>query len=163
MDCTEIRFEMAEEGLLEPLVITEEADIRSCTAFTVQSCCGETALIKEEEQSGGDVNDENKAGEMCLQEPNLEKQQANTEGNQTGEVVDEEDKPEETLNTSDGQSRVDSESIEEADEVTKINEKPEKPLDTEEKDFRKINFSEQQCGETQSHEEDPKKVCKLLF
>lgn len=186
MDGAEIKVEMAEEGLLEPLVITEEGDIAdrvtergaaSGTAVIIQSCSVDVALNKEDKQTGEDKNDEKTAGEMCLEEQNLEKQQVQTEQNQTGEVgVDEKDKPqddnpEETENINDGQNKGDTECVGQKDKVMRINEKPEKPSDEEEGDtqndfqvaIKKLNFCEQQREATGGQEDDSKGVCNLSF
>lgn len=186
MDCTEIKVEMAEDGLLEPLVITEEGDIAegvaergtvSVTAVIIQSCSGESALNKEEKQTGENESEESIASKMCLEEQNLDKQQAEIEENQTGAVVvdekdkPEDDKPEESENIKDGQNKGVNESIGQTDKGMSINEKPEKTGDTEEKDtqndpevdIKRLNPSEQQPEGTQTQEEDSKKVCKLSF
>ncbi|XP_026229094.1 uncharacterized protein LOC113170971 [Anabas testudineus] len=184
MDGAEIKVEMAEEGLLEPLVITEEGDIAdrvtergaaSGTAVIIQSCSVDVALNKEDKQTGEDKNDEKTAGEMCLEEQNLEKQQVQTEQNQTGEVgVDEKDKPqddnpEETENINDGQNKGDTECVGQKDKVMRINEKPEKPSDEEEGDtqndfqvaIKKLNFCEQQREATGGQEDDSKGAHRL--
>lgn len=186
MDCTEIKVEMAEQGLLEPLVITEEGDVAealtergaaSSTDVITRSCSTELALNEEDKHAGEDKNEENIASKMCLEEQNLENQQAKTEENQTGEVVvvkkdkPEDENPEKTENISDGQKRGDNESIGQTHKVMRINEKPEKPGDTEEKDtqndaqvdIKRLNSSEQQSEGTQRQEDDSKEVCKLSF
>ncbi|XP_071325586.1 G-protein-signaling modulator 1 [Trachinotus anak] len=179
MDCTEIKAEMADEGLLEPLIITEEGDITegvaergavSSSALTVQSFSGESALKREEEHTREDENEEATASKMCLVEQSQKKQQTNTEDEQRGEVVvDEEDKPEEPENMNDGQNSG-SKSEGQTDEAMRINENPEKPSDTEDEkvtqndpqlDIKRLNSSEQQPEGTQSHEEDPKKAHRL--
>ncbi|KAM9352987.1 uncharacterized protein gpsm3 isoform 1-T2 [Symphorus nematophorus] len=181
MDCAEIKVEMAEGGLLEPLVITEEGDItegvikREAAGGSVviaQSSRGEQALNREEEHTGEDKNKDVIATEMCLENQSLEQKQTRAEGNQTGEEEDKQegDKQEETENMSDGQNRGDSEKEGQTHEVMRINEKPEKPSDTEDEkvtqndpqvDFKSENSSEQQPEGTTSQEEDPKKAHRL--
>lgn len=181
MDCTEIKVEMAEQGLLEALVITEEGDVAeavtergavSSTDVITRSCSTDLALNKEDKHSGEDKNEENIASKMCLEE-----QQTEAEENQTEEVaVVEKDKPEdenskEIENRNDGQNRGDNETIGQTHKVMRINEKPEKPGDTEEKntqndpqvDTKRLNSPEQQPEGTQRQEEDSKEVCKLPF
>ncbi|XP_040901291.1 G-protein-signaling modulator 1 [Toxotes jaculatrix] len=177
---------MADEGLLEALVITEEGDIIEGVAesevarsspILVENFSGESALKKEEERTEKDKNEEVVVNKTCLEEQNLEKQQTNTEDDQTGKivVVDEEDKlennkPEGTENRNDGQNRDESKSEGQTDEVVEINDKPGKPSDTEDEnitqndpqlDVKRLNSSEQQPEGTQSQEEDPKKVHRL--
>ncbi|XP_074508800.1 uncharacterized protein gpsm3 [Sebastes fasciatus] len=165
-DCTETKVEMAEEGLLGRLVITEEGDVTesvidrgaaSSSLVTVQSCGGESALKKEEEHTGEDKNEEVIASKMCLEEQSPERQQTNAEDEQTGEVfMTEEDKPE---NVNDGQNRGEGQTR----EMMRIKEKPEKPSDTEvtqndpQVDFKRLNSSEG----TNNEEEDPKKARRL--
>ncbi|XP_018555407.1 G-protein-signaling modulator 1 [Lates calcarifer] len=175
MDCTEIKVEMAEEGPLEPLVITEEGDInegvaerRAVSSLTVilQSSRGESALKKEKEKSTGeDKNEEDIVSKMCLEEQNREKLQSSTEDDQT-EDKQEGDKPEKNENANDGQNR----SKEQTEEEMRINEKPEKPSDTEDDkvtqnephvDTERLNSSEQQPEGTESQAEDPKKAHRL--
>ncbi|XP_023262897.1 G-protein-signaling modulator 1-like [Seriola lalandi dorsalis] len=165
MDCTEIKAEMAEEGLLEPLVITEEGDI---TEAVVQSFSGESALRKEEEHTGEDKNENDIVSKMGLEEQRLEKQHTSTEDDRRGEVaVDkedkmEDDKPVETENMNDGQNRGDSKS--QGETAMRINENPEKPSDTQDEkvmDIKRLNSSEQQPEGTQSEEEDSKKAHRL--
>ncbi|XP_070768354.1 G-protein-signaling modulator 1 [Enoplosus armatus] len=182
MDCTEITVEMAEEGQLERLVITEEGDITegvvergavSSSVAIAQGFSGESALKEEEEHTGEDKNEEDIASKMRLEEQSLEKQQTNAEDDHTGEVVvnekdkQEDDKPEETQNINDGQNRGDKESEGQTHEMMRINEKPEKPSDTEDEKASPndpqvdINSSEQQPEGTKSQEEDPKKAHRL--
>lgn len=187
MDCTEIKVEMAEEGLLEPLVITEEGDVTeggtesgtaSGSVVIVQSCSGESALTKKEEPTGKDKNEDDIASKMCLKEPSLEKQQTDAGDNQGGDAVvnkedtQTDDKPDEPENMNDEQNTGDSNSEGQTRVVLRINEKPEKPSDTEEDkvtqndpqvDIKTLNSSEQQIEGTRSQEEDPKKVCGLLL
>lgn len=177
MDCTEIKVEMAEEGLLESLVITEEGDITESVAdkgaesssLTAQSCSRESGQKEEEEHTGDDENEEDIVSKMCLEKQNKEKQQANAEDDQIAEaVVTEEDKAEKTEN--DGQNRGDSEREEHTHEVMGINEKPETPSDTENEklsqddpqvDVKRLISSEQQPEGTENQEEDPKKAHRL--
>ncbi|XP_042345873.1 uncharacterized protein LOC121945644 [Plectropomus leopardus] len=173
MDCTEIKVEMAEEGPLESLVITEEGDMTesvtdsetgaASSSLTTQSCSGESTLKEEEEHVGEDTNEEDIAGKMCLEEQNPEKQ-TNSGDNQIGEVVlTQEEKTE-----NDGQNKGNSESEEQTQEMMGIHEKPES--DTEDKeitqddlqvDLKRLNFSEETPEGTQSQEEDPKKAHRL--
>lgn len=176
MDCTKIKVEMAEQGLLEPLVITEEGDkaeavtergAASSTDVLTQSCSTQLALSTEDKNTGVDSNQENTASEMCLAE-----QQAKTEENQTGEVVvvekdkPEDENPEEIEKRNDGQNRSDDESIGQMHKVRRINKKPEKPSDTEDthkKDLKRLNSSEQQAEETKRQEKISKEVCNFHF
>lgn len=177
MDCAEIKVEMAEEGLLESLVITEEGDITESVAdkgaesssLTAQSCSRESGRKEEEEHTGEDENEEDIVSKMCSEEQSKEKQQANAEDDQIAEaVVSEEDKAEKTEN--DGQNRGDSEREEHTHEVMEINEKPETPSDTENEklsqgdpqvDVKRLISSEQQPEGTENQEEDPKKAHRL--
>ncbi|XP_032374004.1 uncharacterized protein gpsm3 [Etheostoma spectabile] len=174
MDCTEIKVEMAEEGLLERLIITEEGDVAEATSSSlhviIQSCSGEMALKKEAEPNGENENEEGIASKVYLKEPGPDKQQTNTEDDQTGEVVSEEDKPEQTENLNDGQNRGDSESEGQPHEIMRINKKPEKASGTEDEkvtendpvvDIKRFDLSEQQPEGTQSQEKDSKKAHRL--
>lgn len=180
MDCTEIKVEMAEGGLLDPLVIIEEGDVtngaiekgaaRSSLAIA-QSCGEESALKKKEEHTGEDKNEDDVAAKMCSERQSLEKQQTNAEDDPTGEVVvneedkEEKDKPEETGSMSDGQNRGDSEREGQTNEVMRINENPEDEVtrDDPQVDTERLNSSEQQPEGTKSQEEDPKQVCGLFL
>ncbi|XP_035527965.1 G-protein-signaling modulator 1 [Morone saxatilis] len=185
MDCAKIKVEMAEEGLLEPLVIIEEGDVTegviergavSSSVVIVQSSSGDSALKREEEHTGEDKNEEDIAGKMCSEGQKREKQPANAEDNQTGEVVvnegdkKEDDKPEETENMNDGQNSGAGESEGKTHEVMRINEKTEKPRDMGDKkvtqnnpevDIKRLNSSEEQPEGTKSQEEDSKKAHRL--
>ncbi|KAK2845014.1 hypothetical protein Q5P01_011673 [Channa striata] len=158
MDCTELNTELTVEGLLEPLVITEEGDITegvtergavSSSAVVTQSCSGESAVYKEEEHTGDDKNGESLASKMHLDEQSLGK-----------------DKAEDTEKTNDGQDREDSEGPVQTDKVMGTNEKPS---DTEEKDSqsdsqvdtKRLHFSEQQPQGTESQQQDSKKAHRL--
>ncbi len=175
-DCTEIEVEMAEGGLLEPLVITEEGDVTERVAIV--SCSREVALKREEEHTGEDENEDSVVTKMCLEDQSLVKQQTAAEDDQTGEAVGSEEdkqddeKPEETENVNDGQKRGDSENERQTHEAMKIHEKPEKSSDTEDGEFtqsepqvekEKFDSSEQPHEGTQSQEEDLKKVCGLCL
>lgn len=165
MDCTEIKVEMAEEELLERLVITEDGDktetvmergAASGTDAIAQSCSVEPALGKEE-----DENQEDTESEMCLKEPSLERQHINAEEDGASE-----DKPEEPESTNDGQNRDDSEG--QTHEVMMVKEKPEKPCNTEDEnvidpqvDAERSNSSEQDPEGEPKQEEDPKKAHRL--
>nr|XP_046254280.1 G-protein-signaling modulator 2 [Scatophagus argus] len=186
MDCTEIKVEMAEGELLEPLVITEEGDetdgvterkAASGSVVTAQSCSGDLAPKKEEEHTGEEKNEEDTVTKACLEDLSLEKRQSSTQDDQTGEaVVNKEDKqedykPEETENMNNGQNTRDSESEGKTHEVTRINEKPEEAGVTEDEkvvqsdpevDIKRLNSSEQQQAEgTKNEEEDPKRAHRL--
>lgn len=187
MDCTEIKVEMAEGGLLDPLVIIEEGDVTngsiekgaaSRSLAIAQSCSGESALKKEEEHTGEDKNEDDIAAKMCSERQRLEKQQTNAEDDLTGEVVvneedkQEKDKPGETESMNDGQNKGDSEREGQTNEVMRINENPEEPSGTEDDkvtqddpqvDIERLNSSEQQPEGTKSQEEDPKQVCGLFL
>ncbi|XP_059195755.1 uncharacterized protein LOC131976648 [Centropristis striata] len=173
---TEIKFEMAEEGLLERLVITEEGDItesvtQSGSVVIVQSGSRETAMKKEEEHTGEDKTEEDTASKMYLMEQSPEKQQANPEDDQTGEgFVIKEDKAEKTENVSDGHNRSESESGGQTHVMMRINDKAEKPSDREDEnvtqndpqvDTEKLNIPEQQPEGTASQEEETKKAHRL--
>ncbi|XP_054477985.1 G-protein-signaling modulator 1 [Anoplopoma fimbria] len=168
---------MAEEGLLERLVITEEGDVtegvtergsESRSLVPALSFSGETALKKEEEHTGEAKSGEDMA--KCLEEQEgAEKQQTEAEDDQTRGVVGTgEDKPEKFEN--EGQNRGDSESEGQTHVVMRINEKPEKASDTEDGkapqkdpqvDIKSLNSSEQQPEGTRNQEEDPKKAHRL--
>ncbi|TDH11377.1 hypothetical protein EPR50_G00060340 [Perca flavescens] len=156
---------MAEEGLLERLVITEEGDMTEATSSSlviIQSCSEEMALKKDKEHKGENKHEEGIASKVYLKEPSPEKQQTNAEDDQTGEVVVNEDKPEKTENLNDGLNKEDSESEGKPHEIMRINEKPEKTSDTDHVvDIKVFNLSEQQPEGTQSQEEDSKKAHRL--
>ncbi|XP_026172802.1 uncharacterized protein gpsm3 [Mastacembelus armatus] len=174
---------MAEEELLEPLVITEEGDITECVTESevasslvviLQSCSEDSALKKEEEHTGEEKNEEHTASKMCSEEQNLETQQTNKENQSVDILVEEEDKPadykqEETANMNDGQNRCDTESIGQTDGVIQMNKKPEKSRDTEEKvtkndaevDPKRLNSSEEQPKRIKSEEDDSKMAHRL--
>lgn len=164
MDSTEIKVEMAEGGLLEPLVITEEGDVAE--AVVVQSLSRESALRDKEEHCGEDKNEKDTAGKMCSEE-----QQTHTAEEQTGDVfVDVKGKPEETENVKDGQNKDGSGSEGQTHKVTKIHETPEKSSDAEDKkvtqndpkvDIKTLKLPEQQAEGTQSQKEDAKKAHRL--
>ncbi|XP_074539652.1 uncharacterized protein gpsm3 [Halichoeres trimaculatus] len=151
MDCAEIKVEMAEEGLLRRLHITEEGDATEgaaaneadiTSAFSVQSCSDDSALRKKGEEQKGE---EDTASEVCLEEQSLEKQQQ--------DFKERDEKAEDTGNMSDGQKADDSKSDGETLEMMRINDKPETPSDTEDKkvkandpqvDVKSLNSSEGQ-------------------
>lgn len=155
---------MAEEELLEPLVIIEDGDlVESITEIrapsgadvTVQSCSEEFAIKKEEEHTEEENSQQGIASERNLEEQSLEKQQINRD----------EDKPEITESTNDGLKGNDSKSEGQPDEVLK--EKTEKLCSTEdekatkndpEADTNKLNSSELQPEAGPDHKEDLKKV-----
>lgn len=171
MDDTETKVEMAEEELLEPLIITEDGDTTETVAekqaasssnAAVQSCSEESALKEEEKQTGEDENLQDLVSKLYLEEQSLEKQQTNTEEDDAKEI-----KPEDT---NDGQNRADSEGKGQTHEVTMIKEKTEKPIDTEDgnvtesdpqADIKRLNSSEEQPEEEPNQEEDPKKAHRL--
>lgn len=154
MDCTEIKVEMAEEELLEPLVITEDGDRTegdpgrgaasgpdAAAAAAAVKHCGEESVLRKEE----DHNREDTAGTMYLEEQRPEEDHAQEEG-----------KPEGT----DGQSRHDTETH----EATTSKEKPETSSSTENDpgvDVKRSNLSEQQPEGELSQEEDPEKARRL--
>ncbi|XP_005923766.1 G-protein-signaling modulator 2 [Haplochromis burtoni] len=158
---------MAEEELLEPLVIIEDGDlVESITEIrapsgadvTVQSCSEEFAIKKEEEHTEEENSQQEIAGEINLEEQSLEKQQ----------ITREEDKPEITESTNDGLKGNDSKSEGQPDEVLK--EKTEKLCSTEdekatqydpEADTNKLNSSELQPEGGPDHKEDLKKAHRL--
>ncbi|XP_035020333.1 G-protein-signaling modulator 1 [Hippoglossus stenolepis] len=162
---------MAEEGLLCPLVITEEGDItegvaeKSATSSWAEIAPGssaELALREEEEHTGEDKNEEVRVSKMCLEEQSLGKLHSNTEAGQTGE--DEEVKREETESMNNGLKRE-----AQSDEVMRIPEKSEKPGVTEDGDkpndpqldVKRLNVSKQQPKGTRSQDEDPKEAHRL--
>ncbi|KAI3361344.1 hypothetical protein L3Q82_013521 [Scortum barcoo] len=167
MDCAEIKVEMAKEGLLESLVITEDEDTTegdsgaaSSSGVIAQSCSGESALKKEEEHAGEDNTEEDTASKMCLEEQGQEIQPAKDK--------QEDDKPEETEN--DGQNRGHGESEGQTPEMARINEKPEKASGTQDEnvtqndsqvDVKLLNSPKQQPEGTKSQDEDPKKAHRL--
>ncbi|XP_041648518.1 G-protein-signaling modulator 2 [Cheilinus undulatus] len=146
MDCAEIKVEMAEEGLLGRLHITEEGDItegvsETGAAVVVQSCSVDSALNKEEEQAGEDEKEEDEASKMCLEERETKAEDIQGE------------KQEDTEDVNDGQNRADGQTL----EMMRINEKPEKPNDTEDEkateidpkfDRKSLNSSELPEGNT---------------
>ncbi|KAM7421460.1 hypothetical protein PAMA_015547 [Pampus argenteus] len=155
---------MAEGGLLEPLVITEEGDISE--AVTVQSCGGESALKKEEERCGENKNEKDMASEMCSEEQQTDTAEEQTEGVVVVVVV--EGKPEETENVKDGQNTNESES--KGLMTHDVLEIPEKSSDTEDKkvtrddpkvDVKTLDSSEQQPESKQSQQEDAMKAHQL--
>lgn len=171
MDHTETKVEMAEEELLESLVITEDGDTTetvaekeaaSCSNTIVQSCSKESAPEEKEKQPGEDESPEDTASKLNLKERSLVKQQNNTEEDNTKE-----DKPEDT---NDGQNRDDGEGEVQTHEVMMIKEKTERPSDTEDEnvtendpqvDIRRLNSSEEQPEGGPNQEEDPKKAHRL--
>lgn len=170
---------MAEEGLLERLIITEEGDVTqsvidreaASSTFMVESCSGESALKKEEEHTAEDKTEEDIAGKMCLEERRPEIHQSSAEDGQTGEVVvTEEDTAEKTEKVNDGHNRGDSEREEQTHEEMGIKENLKKPCDRDgekvtqndpQVDIKRLNFSEQQPEGTENQEEDPKKAHRL--
>lgn len=186
MDCSEIQVEMAGGEQQDPLVIIEEGDelkgvtergALSSSVTNTQSCSGELARKKEEEQTGEDRNEDGGAAEMCLDHQNLEKQSTRVEDDLTVEAsVMEGDKEEknqrgETGNLNDGQSRDDSGREGQTNDGMWINKDPEGSSGTEddkgtqsdpEVDLETINSSEQHPEGTKS-QDDPKKVCGLLL
>lgn len=172
MDHADIKAEMAEEELQEPLVIVEDGDfVESVTEIraaggsdaTVQSCSEESAVKKEEEHIGGGNSQEEIAGKINLEEQSLEKQQTNRE-----EDGAREDKPEKTESTDDGLTRECSESEGQPYEVLK--ETSEKPSNTEDEkatqsdpqvDIKELNSSEQQAEGEPNQKEDPKTARRL--
>lgn len=180
MDCTGTKVEMAEGGLLEPLVIIEEGDVTKGVtergaASSSQSCAGESAVTKEEEHAGEHENEAGKGAKRCSEHLSLERQQTSAGDSLTGEVVvheedkQERDKPEETENMTGGQNRGDSEAEGQKTEVLRINEEPEEAGGAEDEkvpqnvDIERLNPSKQQPEGSKSQEEDPKTVCGLFL
>lgn len=170
MDYAEIKVEMAELGLLDPLVIVEEGDetkgvtLENSAAAIVES--GSGGLKREEEPTGGDRNEAVKA---CV-----EKQQSDTEEDLQGEAVvteevkEQKDKPEETESTNDGRDGGDSEEEGKTNAAMSgdVNSGPEGvkiTQDDPEVDTERLDSSERQPEETKSREEDLKKVCGLFL
>ncbi|CAK6958975.1 G-protein-signaling modulator 1 [Scomber scombrus] len=141
---------MAEGGLLEPLVITEEGDISE--AVTVRSSSGESALKEREEHSGGDKNETDVASEMCSEE-----QQTNT----TEEDVffNVERKPEESENVKDGQNRDGSERDGQTHKVMKTHEIPATCSGTKDKTVAHVDVNTLNSSELKP--EDTKKAHRL--
>ncbi|XP_060905880.1 G-protein-signaling modulator 1 [Labrus mixtus] len=135
MDCAEIKVEMAEEGLLGALHITEEGDITQGvsdrgTVVVAESGTEVSALKREEEHAGEDKKEKDVVSEMCVEEQRLEKQQE----------THAEDLKEDAGNMNDGQNRADNESDGQTLEMRRINEKKkEKPSDTEEEKVTEIS------------------------
>lgn len=182
MDCSEIQVEMAEGGQQDPLVIIEEGDElkgvteRGASTSSVaikQSCSGDTAQKKEDEQTGEERNENGGTAEMCLEHQSQEEQSTNVEDDLTGEVsVTEEDKerdqPGETGNRNDGH---DSGRDGQTNDGMRIKKDPEEPVGTEddkgtqsdpEVDAEATNSSEQH-PEGMKSQDDLKKVCGLFF
>lgn len=163
MDCAEIKVEMAEEGLLRHLHITEEGDTTEgatakkeadiTSAFSVLSCSDDSALRKEEEQK----REEDAAREMYLEEQSLKNQQK--------DLKERDEKAEDTGNMSDGQKTDDSKSDGQTLEMMRMHEKPETSSNTEDKKV-KTNDPQVDVKSFNSSEEKPegerKKVCGLL-
>lgn len=170
MDCAEIKVEMAEGGLLDPLVIVEEGD--ETEAVTLENSAesggggGGGGLKREEEPAGGDRNEAVKA---CA-----EKRQSDAEEDPQGEAVvtqevkEQNDKPEETESTNDGQDGGDSEEEGKTNAATSrdVNsglQAVKVPQDDLEVDTQRLDPSEREPEETKSREEDLKKVCGLFL
>ncbi|KAK5862077.1 hypothetical protein PBY51_017508 [Eleginops maclovinus] len=152
---------MAEEGLLERLVITEEEDMAesvvdkeaaTSSAVILQSCSGESILKEEEEHSKAGKNEENITSKMCLEEKTV--------------FVTKEEKPK---NLNDGQNTGDIESEGQTHVVMRNNKIPGKPSDTEDEnvtqndsvDVNRLNVSEKQRLGIPNQEEDPTKAHRL--
>lgn len=125
MDCAEIKVEMAEEGLLGRLHITEEGDMTESvsertTAAAAQSC-SEDSAPKKEEKHAGEAEKEDEASKMCLEEQEVKAKDSK----------EEDEKQEDTEGVGDGQRNADGESDGVSLEM-RINDKPEKTSDTEE-------------------------------
>lgn len=184
MDSSEIKVEMEEVGLLEPLIIIEEGDVIqgvpergavSSSAAGAQSCSGESVLKEEEEKHAREYkNEDNVAAKLCLEPQRLDKQEADAKDELTGGVNEEDkqekDKPDESMNG--GQNRGAAEREEQTNEEMRITEIPEKPCVTEDEEVTKndpevdtdrLNSAEQQAEGTETQEEDPKKVCGLFY
>uniref|UniRef100_UPI0037E7EB8F uncharacterized protein n=1 Tax=Semicossyphus pulcher TaxID=241346 RepID=UPI0037E7EB8F len=170
MDCAEIKVEMAEEGMLGPLHITEEGDITEGVTGRgaddiVRSCNKESTLKGEEEHTGEDEKEEDGASKMCLKEQSLETQQETEAEDVKGK------EPADTENMSDGQNKDDSASEGQTLVMMRIKKVPENSKDTEDEkvtqndpqvDIKSLNPPEQQAeGGTKSQEEDTKKAHRL--
>ncbi|KAM3615213.1 uncharacterized protein V6R79_025067 [Siganus canaliculatus] len=174
---------MADGGVLEPLVISEEGDIAegvseneagSGSVVIAQTCSGLESTVKEEEEH---AREEEKKDifvtEMCLSEQSQDKQQSNAEDELMARaVMDEEnaqnnDKKEQTENMTDGQNGGERENEGKSLEEMGNNEKP--GVTEDEKVTQKdpqvevgsLNPSEQQHEEPKSKDEDPKKTHRL--
>ncbi|XP_008279382.1 G-protein-signaling modulator 1 [Stegastes partitus] len=153
---------MAEEELLERLVITEDGDAAvaegeatSSSDAVARSCREESALKEEEKRTREEENPEDIASKLCSG-----RQQANTEEDDTRE-----DGPEDI---DDGQNRGDSEGEGQTHEGMVVQEKPEEPSNTEDvtesdpqADTKRLNSSEEQREGEPNPEEDPKKAHRL--
>lgn len=170
MDCAEIKVEMAEGGLLDPLVIVEEGDetkgVTSENSAAAIAESGGRGLKREEEPAGGDRSEAVKA---CV-----EKRQSDAEEDLQGEAVvteevkEQKDKPEQTESTNDGQDGGDSEEEGKTKAAMSrdVNSGPQGvkiTQDDPEVDAERPDSSERQPEETKSREEDLKKVCGLFL
>lgn len=168
---------MAEEGLLERLVITEEKDMTesvvdkgaaSSSAVILQSCSGESILKEEHNEAGN--NGKKTASQMCLEQQIREKQQTNKEEDQTGGVVVTKEGTPNNIN--DGQNRGEIESEGQTHVVMRSYKIPAKPSDKENEkvtqndpqvDVNRLNSSVKQREGTQNQEDDPTKVFIFLL
>lgn len=170
MDCAEIKVEMAEGGLLDPLVIVEEGDetkgvtLENSAAAIAESSGG--GLKREEELAGGDRNEAVKA---CVEKRQSDAEEdLQAEAVVTEEVKEQKDKPEETESTNDGQDGGDSEEEGKTNAAMSrdVNSGPGRvkvTQDDPEVDTERLDSSERPPEETKSQEEDLKKVCGLFL
>ncbi|XP_028984103.1 G-protein-signaling modulator 1 [Betta splendens] len=164
---------MAEDGLLEPLIITEEGDVTtglnegeaaSAMAVIIQSCSGESSPNKEERRGGETEGEESIVRKICSED--LEKQQAAREEKQHEEVaVNEKDKkendePEETETTSDGQSTRDTEGKGQMDKVLAVSEKASDTGDKDTQSDPRVEMRLKSDG-TERPEEDSTQARRL--
>ncbi|XP_028280731.1 G-protein-signaling modulator 1 [Parambassis ranga] len=122
MDCAGIKVEMAEEKLLEPLVITEDGDVTegavtrgetSISTGIIENFGKESTLKEEEEHTAEDENEQDKtASKMSF------KEQTHTEHGKA-----QENKQEEIESASDRKNRDDSGGERQTKEVMKSEEK----------------------------------------
>ncbi|XP_068179938.1 G-protein-signaling modulator 1 [Antennarius striatus] len=166
---------MAEEGLTEPLIITEERDepedsiVTASNLVVIAKSCSEE-LDQKKELTIEDKNEDSIEIKMHLEDQSHEKQQSNTEVNQTGlskdEDKQEDDKPEEikkndgSNNQKEGQKQVAGRIYQKSEEPSE-REMEKVPQSDPEVDVKRLKSPEQQPEGTESQEEDPKKAHRL--
>lgn len=150
-DSTETEGEMAEEGLLEPLVIIETGDVETSGSSSVafeQSCDGEPTL-KEEEAHTEDKNDDTRGAALCSEQQKTKLQAREEEWG--------EKRAEERKNTGGGGNKCASQTHEKVHESFENDEKVARnqlQVDTE-----CSTSCEQPVEGTKSPAEDAKQVC----
>lgn len=150
-DNTETKGEMAEEGLLEPLVIIETGDIETSGSSSVafeKSCDGDPTL-KEEEVHMVDKNDDTRGTTLCSEQQKTKSQAREEEWG--------EKRAEENKNRSGEGNKCASQTHEKVHESLGNDEKVARnqlQVDTE-----CSTSCEQPVERTKSPEEDAKQVC----